>query len=521
MGVQSRVLPRSGYSFLAVWAGLLPALAVAGDWPTFGHDPQRTGWARSERTLNTENVADLELKWKTRVDNTASLLGSVTAPIVGVDVPTERGVTDVVFVAGKEGGVFAIDAGTGDLLWQWEPVRYGLPAGARLQGSVYCPNGVNATPTLDSRTGILYTLAESGALFGLDMGSGKVRYGPVQFVAPFAKAWSLNLVGDTIHTTLAQGCGGALSGFYSVQVRDRHRPVIRQMLLSNTITGGIWGRGGPIAGENGRVYGSTADGPFDPRVGDYSNAVVAASLEDLELVDHFVPKNHWELFRLDLDYGSASPVWFGWKDWNLLASGAKEGVLYLLDADSLGGMDHQTPLLEGIRLGNDPRSLTSYGIWGGLSTWRDDEGRTWLYVPMYGEPSKEAPAFPITHGPAQDGSVMAFEVVEDKANGRPTLRPAWISQNLKMPEPVALANGVAFVLANGENPNQRDSVKERQTTNTEPAVLYALDARTGKELYSSGDSMGTWVHFSGIAVAEGRIYTVDYDSTVYCFGLPE
>ena len=228
----------------------------------------------------------------------------------------------------------------------------------------------------------------------------------------------------------------ALSGFYSMDIGDRHRPVVRQMLLSNTITGGIWGRGGPIAGENGRVYGSTADGPFDPRAGDYSNAVVAASLDDLELVDHFVPKNHWELFRLDLDFGSASPVWFGWNGYNLLASGAKEGVLYLLDTDSLGGMDHQTPLLGGIRLGNDPQASTSYGIWGGLSPWRDDDGRTWLYVPLYGEPSTEAPKFPIGYGEAPDGSVIAFEVVADEATRKPVLEPAWISQNFKVPEPV-------------------------------------------------------------------------------------
>ena len=287
--------------------------AVAGDWPTFGHDPQRSGWARSERTLSPDNVADLELKWKTAVDNEASLLGALTAPVVAVGVTTVHGPKDAVFVAGKEGRVFAIDTSTGDLLWDWEPVKYALPTNTGLQGSVYCPNGVNATPTFDQRTGILYTLAENGALYGLDMGSGKVRFGPAQFVPPFAKAWSLNLVGDTIYTTLAQGCGGSLSGFYSMDISDRHRPVVRQLLLSNTNTGGIWGRGGPVIGENGRVYGSTADGPFDPRVGDYSNSVVAASLDQLELVDYYVPANHWELYRLDLDFGAASPVWFGWR----------------------------------------------------------------------------------------------------------------------------------------------------------------------------------------------------------------
>jgi hypothetical protein len=50
-------------------------------------------------------------------------------------------------------------------------------------------------------------------------------------------------------------------------------------------------------------------------------------------------------------------------------------------------------------------------------------------------------------------------------------------------------------------------------------VLYALDARTGKELYNSGDSMTSWVHFSGLALADAHIFAVDHDSTVYCFGL--
>ena len=82
---------------------------------------------------------------------------------------------------------------------------------------------------------------------------GNIRFGPVQFVAPFAKSWSLNLVGDTIYTVLAQGCGGALSGFYSMDVRDPHHTVVRQMLLSNTNTAGIWGRGGPVIGANARL----------------------------------------------------------------------------------------------------------------------------------------------------------------------------------------------------------------------------------------------------------------------------
>jgi len=131
---------------------------------------------------------------------------------------------------------------------------------------------------------------------------------------------------------------------------------------------------------------------------------------------------------------------------------------------------------------------------------------------------------------------MAFKVVLDSNTQKPILEPAWISPDFNLPDPPVVANGVLFALSTGENPRQQhvqglihyksveDWKKNLLTTQqrgsgTHPAVLYALDARTGKLLYESGDSMKSWVHFSGLAVADGRIYAVDYSSRVYCFGL--
>ena len=51
------------------------------------------------------------------------------------------------------------------------------------------------------------------------------------------------------------------------------------------------------------------------------------------------------------------------------------------------------------------------------------------------------------------------------------------------------------------------------------AVLYALDAETGKEIYSSKEAIDSRNHYSGIALA-GRIYVSTYDARVYAFGLP-
>jgi hypothetical protein len=96
---------------------------------------------------------------------------------------------------------------------------------------------------------------------------------------------------------------------------------------------------------------------------------------------------------------------------------------------------------------------------------------------MYGPVSRSAPKFPVTNGPTSDGSVMAFKVAADARTGKAILEPAWISGNLKVPDPVAIANGVVFALATGENVNQRGG-KPARLQSTQPVVLYALDART-------------------------------------------
>ena len=121
------------------------------------------------------------------------------------------------------------------------------------------------------------------------------------------------------------------------------RVLIRNLVGSNH-GAGIWGRGGPTIGANGRIYAATGDGRFDPAAGNYGSSVISASLDDLRVLDYYMPTNHRTVTRYDLDMGASSLVWFSVKDFNLVATGGKEGVLYMLDADDLGSKDHQTPL---------------------------------------------------------------------------------------------------------------------------------------------------------------------------------
>jgi hypothetical protein len=282
----------------------------AADWPMFAHDPQRTGWASEERTLTKENVRRLELKWKAKVNNEPKFLTALTAPVVATDVDTPGGKISLVYVAGSSNNIFALNAATGAVVWNRTFGSLVLPGKGNHQGTVFCPLGITATPMIDRAAATIYTIAMDGRLFGMDLATGTDKFQPMPFVAPFSKNWSLNLVDGIVYTSLSQGCGDGPSGLYSMDIRNPRRPLLRRLLFSTTETAGVWGRGGPVAWKNHRIYGLTADGRLDASSGEFGSSVVAGSLPDLDLADYFTPGNWHELNKFDLDLGSASPVWF-------------------------------------------------------------------------------------------------------------------------------------------------------------------------------------------------------------------
>src|SRR5205823_3056224 len=172
----------------------------------------------------------------------------------------------------------------------------------------------------------------------------------------------------------------------------------------------------------------TGDGDYDPAKGEYSDSVIEVSPREVSLVDHYAPSNSAWITKKDLDMGNMSPVVFPFKQWELVAAAGKEGVIYLLDAKSMGGADHRTPLFRSAALTNEDVNLASRGFWGAFATWQDPKGTRWLYAPAWGPPHSNAPSFAITNGPAQHGSIMAFKVEEKDA--KPVLTPEWISRDM-------------------------------------------------------------------------------------------
>lgn len=502
------------FIWLALLAALLPLTAA--DWPAFGGDPQRTGWARGERTLDKTNVKDLELKWKLKLDNAPRELTSLAAPIVADQIRTAKGIKEFVMVAGSSDNVSAIDADTGQLVWHKTFSIAGAPRG---KVDALCPNALNATPAVGSgRLKVVYVLASDGKLHALSAVDGEDRFPPTQFVPPFSKNWSLNIAGGVLYTALSQRCNGAMSAVYSIDLNAPGLP-IHSFQAGRP---GIWGRAGVAISPSGTVFAETGDGPYDPANGQYADTFLALSPRDLALTDYYTPANREWLTRKDLDMGNMSPVVFRYHEREYVAGAGKEGRLFLLDAASLGGETHRQPLYRSPLITNEEVNHAAHGFWGAMATWEERDGTRWLLAPAWGPLHSSAPPFPVSYGDAPHGSVMAFRV--EIKSGTPALSPVWMSRDLNVPEPPIVAGGVVFVLSSGEDVQQVEASGAAHNTaarlaGSGKAVLYALDAATGKELFNSGDILASFTHFGGIAISNGRVFVTTWDGYVYAFGL--
>jgi outer membrane protein assembly factor BamB len=482
-------------------------------WTTFSGDTQRTGWARDESALSRDNIGNLGLVWSAKLATQPKQMTGPTTPVV---VRTKG--RDLVLLAGASDDVFVLDAATGEQLWTRHLQIHGSP---RQPPSWNCPAALNATPVVNTKTGEVFLLSSDGNLYSLDVTNGEDRRPPIPFVPPFSKNWSLTLSNGFLYTTTSQDCNGARSGVYAVDTRDPKASV--RFFQANTAGAGIWGRAGATIDNAGQVIVSTGDGRFDPALKKFANSIVALNPETLEISDYYTPANFDFLDRKDLDLGNTSPTVFPFEGRELIAAAAKEGVIYLLDTRSMGGGDHHSASFRSPVYLNADAKLQLHGFWGALSTWVDDQGDRWLFAPAWGPPTPAAKVS-FSYGPVTHGSIIAFKI-RQTGEGPQTV-PIWMSKDLTYPEPVVVSNGLVFALANGANEVLDDLVTGRMLTGEERAanpsghaILSVLDAKTGEEIYSSGDSIPGWTHFGGLALAGGRVFLTTHDGTLYAFGL--
>ncbi len=525
--------------------------AATNEWLTWGYDQERTGWNRAETALTPKTVGKLKQLWSTQLSVPVDqyVLSTMTAPVVAAGVATANGPADILFILGSNDTLFAVDAGSGKQLWA-KP--FPNPQTAKKPKEWLCPGNANDTPTIDKARGVIFFITSDGKLRGLNLADGAERLVPVAMTAPFARAWSLNLIDNVLYATSGRACGevsdkssieyaAAMSGLRragsgplldasavnAADVSDLAHPVVTHFFVSGARPAAPWGRGGAVRAPGGVVL-ETSDGRYDPASGDLSESILKVAPRAARLMDSYTPSNWMDNLMHDMS-GSASPVVFNFAGKTLVAASQKEAVLRILDANNLGGANHMTPLWQSPKLGNDEKTGTDpgRGVWGAIATY-ENNGKRYLYLPMLGHPSKDAPVFPKTNGDIPNGSIMAFQVLNDA--GKISAAPLWTSTDMIMPDPPVVANGVVYALSTGGQAMQNmarpgekrmayDISSVLRSTPVSNMVLTAYDAESGKQLWSSGKTLTDWVHFSEPVVALGKVFVATHDAHVVAFGL--
>ncbi|HVQ27977.1 MAG TPA: hypothetical protein VMV21_00240 [Vicinamibacteria bacterium] len=543
-----------------MWA-LLGAPARGAEWTTTAGDAQRTAWVRGDMLLTREAVDEgqFQFLWKMKLDNESRQGNSLTEPILLDRLIGYRGFKALAFVGGSADRLFSVDTDLARPYWTTH-LNYAAATGGTPVSSWDCPGGLVATPS--RRTALvpsafdydgdlggsgakssvgqpgkgaavlaemlllagaapkpmatsdvappvptskalapipfggvdpLYVVGSDGLMRTLRVSDGAMSEPMVPFLPPSARPSSLTFVDGVIYASTSYGCGSAPNGLWALDLTAENK-------VTTWVTGGahVAGNAGPTFGTDGTLYVATTKGAATPP-SPFANRVVALDRKTLQ------PKDWLATDGADFN---ATPVVFKHKTRELVAVSANDGRLYLLDAQSLGGSDHRTPL-------HVTAKYSAAGP-GGLATWEDRQGTRWIAASVVGGPMTglEFPA----NGLAPAGSIVAFKLVD--ADGRLTLAPAWRSPNLVSPLAPLVINGMVVAVSSGEyrgGPESLDAAQRRQRSVA--AKAYVLDAASGKPLWNSGLTITSSAR-ARTAAGAGQVYLVTDDNQLYAFGIP-
>jgi hypothetical protein len=497
------------------------------NWNTISADAQRTGWLRTETRISAEalrapRAGGFQLLWKVNPQNQPRQANTLTQPLIIGTLISHLGFKSLAFVGASADIVYAYDYDLAKVYWTQK-----LSTAASSQNSTpLCPGGLTTitrnTPLTQSaipargftppaggrgpQTGInpanlpitnaVWAISSGGMVHALNPHIGVDLRPPARIVPAGAKVVGSVLVDNVLYAATSDGCGGAPNGVWSLDVSgDGPSPPAKSWT-----TGGapIVGDAGLALGLNGVLYVATGSGS-----GQYANAIVSLDATTLQPRNWFANASPF----------ATSPVAFNLAGRDVVAAGGRDGRLYVLDGATLGGGDHRTPLARSAVYSTAPEASA-----GAVTTWQDSDGVRWLLVGSNGSVAADA-KFPSSNGAISGGTVAAFRVTSQGAST--ALEPAWTSRDLTAPATPIVLNDVVFALSSGAfrtaDPQMPTAQRLQRST---PAVLYALDAKTGKELWSSGRAITASVQGIGPSGQDGQVYVVAADGTLYAFGIP-
>ncbi len=428
---------------------------------------------------------------------------------------------NVIFVATENDSVFAFDADANPCQQLWmNPL---IPPGSQpmtppvlVADFVIVPSiGITGTPVIDPVVSVLYVVSSTQAvptksdpnpasyshlLYMLDLATGvQIKLTgvgdalPTSVFEPSAENQRSALLLDNGTVYVAFGSFGGLGNYHGWLFGYDSFSLGQTGAFNvtpNLAQGGIWqSGGGPSADSNHNVFVATGDGPFDVPLGGkgYSDSFLRFGIADglSKVADYFSPCNQCALDNPEQDVGASAPVLVldSLSQPNLLIGGSKNGSLYVVNPDNMGGFDNTCtrdllPCVQVVPLGAAEPILSTPLFWNDF-----------VYV---APGNANLMSFPMS------GGILALS--PPASQSAETLGPQGAT-------PVISSNG-----SNNAILWLIDTSGALATPNA-PAILRAYDPNNlSNEIYNSAmaaasrDTAGAAVKFTVPTVANGKVY---------------
>jgi outer membrane protein assembly factor BamB len=490
-------------AFAFVWAAAARAQGGRGasDWMTAGGDAQRSSWVRTDPKISVDSIQKpgFQVAWKVKLNSEPSVAATLDRYI------GYRGFRSFALVGSRTGDITAFDTDLGRVEW-----KKSLAAGASPRDrTARCPGGMTANVARATGAGF-------PAMPGGRGGGGRGNAAKSAVGSPDEGAVTIAEIAARAAAApppAAPGRGAAYNPFaarasflyaissdgmfHSVYISNGEEPAppvaflpananaLGLIVLDNVAYASTSGScGGAPNGVWALDIASKEAAHWTPSAGDVAGSAGPAFGPD-ETV--YVATTGGELVALEpktlqvkATYRSgnqafvSSPVVFEYNSESskatMIAAATADGRLHLVAA----GSPDAAASLTGAAF---PAVVS-----GALASWQDAAGTRWLAAPS-------------------NNSIAAWKVTGQ--GGAPVLQPGWTSREIASPLAPMVVNGVVFAVSSSS-----------------PAVVYALDGATGKELWNSGKALPAAVLNSGLSSIGGQVYLGASDGTFYAFGFP-
>ncbi len=504
------------------------------------NDNSRAGLNDNEAALTTSNVnvQKFGFVFSLPVDDQ-----TYAQPLVVGHVSIGGGLHNVVYVATVNNTLYAFDGDDGTMYWKRSFTAAGMRPPTRFDMTGACGGsyqdfsgniGIVGTPTIDPARGTIYFVARSttGSSYvqylhavnivdGSEMAGSPTKItatssgngdGSVAGVITFDaqrqnQRQGLTLVGGIVYVTFASHCDW---GPYHGWILGYDAATLQQQVVYNATpngyAGGMWESGmGLAADATGNLYAVTGNGtvgvtgdPTSPTNRSESALKLTRSGTTLRVASYFTPQNFQLLNDYDLDYGGMGALLIPNSTYFL--TGAKDGNLYLLNKDQMGGYTPSVNQVQQVvQLSSSANLHCQPAYYKGIA-------KEFAYVWSENDPLR---AIPFNRASNMfDASSQLFGPSGPTGQNGAVLS---VSSN-------GAQDGTGILWASYAATGDAEH-------GIRPGVLRAFDANDiTKELWNSQqnsarDGSGYYAKFASPTIANGRVYLPTFSNRVVVYGL--